>query len=1238
MNHSNPLNYDDSIIIYPFLGVKPIGNNPINRDVEQILLKLEDERMMYINLYMENAKSRLALLRQKPNKIRDSVKTTHDEDIELDLFLHFNNEEKEHISRMYNIMITTASENNYEYVFDQYKYDTSYNKQYWVPKHHLENDTLNNDKIKLLYTFWDTIMDHLSINMKGKKNQYMFKTFEYLKSEMNKQKVIDINKCTNSYKLLDLNRHSRNELSNIQYEMEELTLNFSEDSVHQQFKHLINQIRSKKKDDKDNPNKDSIVEYDETTAKLMLLDKLKNEDDIKIVKHLGPLTLEAIAVWVLSKHFNPFKLEDSRVNTQTLVLDFDQTVRDHVALELNPEYIMAKKKGKKYISKHINKFKTKEEKEAAKANKEKIPRKDRNYAIGSLLYDYLYQKGILTKSNVAPVIKKVKGKVLYRNPSVYVTCNFQMEDIPISVPLPMVVPPLPWGLNNDKDSSYKQYIEPMLWEEYKSHIEKNAATHKRPEWDTLQFQSLNNMTGGYLTGASKFGKMKRDRQLISSHKDREYFDIHYNEHLSDQLLNNLNRLQEQAFSINVNFLKFLKKEWDTLRKYGLVMSRSLAYVNIVEATNTIRKFFKDARFENLKKSFKVDELITILHKNIQRATFEQATLKLAESLVGYRFYLPVYLDFRGRNYRRGVFHFHERDFMRSLFLFADPYNDDDDISEEGLELKWNQNMWVSNDEISCIRASTAFHQKKFSSYNEADVWFKQNVIHDSKMGSDSIRQFDDDRVLLELARRAKNPFQFLAGCQAILNLDKYTMKHIPITQDASASAYQMLSYFFLDPLMAKNTNLIRTFCEETGIPVIMDIYESMHKELISFASSKPSLSEDTHVSDYDYLIEQLSMTFDRKIIKSIYMPIIYGKTQNSTLRELSAKMSHKWDAELISNIVKVCFTFWDVKYKSVNNLMKLIQKISWITTKLGFNVIYGNNFYKTIQNYCKSVDETLTVYYDKSRKKKSTVIVKELTSTKDPAKTLTSTFANFIHQRDGLMIHYVLAMLRQKEQIDGIHIPIYTIHDNFLTTVKHAAILPHYYRRALFGFGHPLIIINKFLYDNLFARAITLGMTSDLCSNTTDGVYFNITRKIYDDEYVHSQTFGVEDADTINLYEIVKQYDAYRMYACALNLPLNSDTYLYWMNDTLDKNPEQIFMYILPDTLIQSCVDYCIKNRNMEQNKNEFSKNIKVVIENYKLYATSVYLGTPNMNEYYEHVFSNNLKPGRYGTDYCIHH
>jgi hypothetical protein len=39
----------------------------------------------------------------------------------------------------------------------------------------------------------------------------------------------------------------------------------------------------------------------------------------------------------------------------------------------------------------------------------------------------------------------------------------------------------------------------------------------------------------------------------------------------------------------------------------------------------------------------------------------------------------------------------------------------------------------------------------------------------------------------------------------------------------------------------------------------------------------------------DYLLQQLARTFDRKIIKSIYMPIIYGKKQKSYFYQRGAK-------------------------------------------------------------------------------------------------------------------------------------------------------------------------------------------------------------------------------------------------------------------------------------------------------------------------------------------------------------
>jgi hypothetical protein len=60
-----------------------------------------------------------------------------------------------------------------------------------------------------------------------------------------------------------------------------------------------------------------------------------------------------------------------------------------------------------------------------------------------------------------------------------------------------------------------------------------------------------------------------------------------------------------AFSINVNFLKYFQKEWDTLHKYGLVMPKSLASVNITDATNKIREFYNSAKFKHIKRFFKL---------------------------------------------------------------------------------------------------------------------------------------------------------------------------------------------------------------------------------------------------------------------------------------------------------------------------------------------------------------------------------------------------------------------------------------------------------------------------------------------------------------------------------------------------------------------------------------------------------------------------------------------------------
>lgn len=55
---------------------------------------------------------------------------------------------------------------------------------------------------------------------------------------------------------------------------------------------------------------------------------------------------------------------------------------------------------------------------------------------------------------------------------------------------------------------------------------------------------------------------------------------------------------------------------------------------------------------------------------------------------------------------------------------------------------------------------------------------------------------------------ASHPFQFISKVLCINSPTQIYSNKMPITQDASASAYQIMSDFLLDNVLAKHTNLI----------------------------------------------------------------------------------------------------------------------------------------------------------------------------------------------------------------------------------------------------------------------------------------------------------------------------------------------------------------------------------------------------------------------------------------------
>ena len=229
----------------------------------------------------------------------------------------------------------------------------------------------------------------------------------------------------------------------------------------------------------------------------------------------------------------------------------------------------------------------------------------------------------------------------------------------------------------------------------------------------------------------------------------------------------------------------------------------------------------------------------ILSTNIQRARYERTVIDMANAYRGYRFYLPAFLDFRGRIYRSGIFHFHERDLARSLILFDESYTHSGYKPED---FPGVQETYIT---------AGGFHGRSFTSNEDAHRYFYTELVELESFGSKdmecnelrpSVHECKNrDQALVMYSLGAKHPFQymmFLWGPIQKCSLEYYYC--VPITQDASASAYQIISYLLLDVTMAQKTNLIMGSPSGDGSPsedsskeevgLIADVYVYIMKD------------------------------------------------------------------------------------------------------------------------------------------------------------------------------------------------------------------------------------------------------------------------------------------------------------------------------------------------------------------------------------------------------------------------
>lgn len=135
--------------------------------------------------------------------------------------------------------------------------------------------------------------------------------------------------------------------------------------------------------------------------------------------------------------------------------------------------------------------------------------------------------------------------------------------------------------------------------------------------------------------------------------------------------------------------------------------------------------------------------------------------------------------------------------------------------------------------------------------------------------------------------------------------------------DASSSAYQFMSYMLFDEDLAKATNLLKLDDSLTK----NDLYLLIQGELCDIIKQKYGNSA---------VSEAICQNFSRKLIKSIYMPLVYGKSKHAAAQDISKSgislVATSRDAYLIANM---CYEYGLLTYPTINKLMRLVNEIGW---------------------------------------------------------------------------------------------------------------------------------------------------------------------------------------------------------------------------------------------------------------------------------------------------------------------
>ncbi|NP_064021.1 orf670 (mitochondrion) [Beta vulgaris subsp. vulgaris] len=611
--------------------------------------------------------------------------------------------------------------------------------------------------------FYDSDSDEVSADEVSRINRALtqIEFFQTVKDEYKEkvfQKLVDAKKEKMDY----------SQLMALQNEIENLTMTYYEESIYHcqpaLMRLFINSdlpcakdfLKGQFKVDKnsgDTSSRIKIIPHSKGNSSENSKDymDLLTSEEKNMLSFFGPYTLEWLLIHVLS---SLFRIQSS-VRCASMIERIESLVRRNA-------HILSHKDGNPSTHTPVSTYCKKESNNSI------------SYPFGTALIEFMVERGLIdlkvrdvlsVQGGNKPEIKKKKG-YRYRSSALYVECKFDTSLLPMKLQLPMVCMPRDWSydVSESQNSEYLN-ISSLSGGYLNDHLN-----------DGNSLLSTGDISNFFLY----FGKSKKNE----SHKKAQ------------SLCTVMNKLQNQGFKINEGFLNFLKRNDDFLVRKGFLMPE--LRINFKEVIDKVRQLYLDED-RSFHTSVNFDAVMHVLSTNIQRARYERTVIETASAYVGYTFYLPAFLDFRGRIYRSGILHFHERDLARSLILF------------NNVNLSKYQNCDLRKVYDTYLTAG-GFHRQSFTSNKDAYVYFNAQIDEISSMDekspmelSPSVRECKNiDEVYILYSLGAKNPFQYLMFLSGVLKINYYQYRRssveyllsVPITQDASASAYQIIYIIF----------------------------------------------------------------------------------------------------------------------------------------------------------------------------------------------------------------------------------------------------------------------------------------------------------------------------------------------------------------------------------------------------------------------------------------------------------